>query len=863
MAATGSVAAGTRVGRYEIVSLLRQGGMGEVYSAEDHNLGRRVALKILPRHRTSDPERVARFVREVRASSTLNHPAIVSVHDAGSEGDVHFLAMELIDGLPLSEWMRRRRSIEGRAEIMAQVADGLAKAHDAGIVHRDLKPDNIMVTAESRAKIVDFGVAKLTERLGNAPVTGVSTPTSRVGTTAYMSPEQIDGKPLDHRTDVFSFGVVLYELLTGVNPFTAPHYADTIHNVVHLAPPMDRVPGGLRRVVQRCLQKEPELRYDSLRDAALDLREAANVTAPPRGRRKLAVLLAIAVSIAAAGAAWWLVRHRAADGKVEPRGMTMTRLTHSGKVTTAAISPDGKYVVHAVTEGDRQALYVKQIATGVVTRIADPAPVYYFDVSLSPDGNYLYYAAAARIDPNLANIEQLPLLGGTPRRIASDTEFRFSVSPDGTQIAFCRFNALSREYRITTAAVDGSGERVVVHRKQPEFLSAPVWTPDGSALTFAAGSARTDKGALYQIRLASGKIEPVAMPEFHGIGSYQWLSDGSGALMTVYAREQPPQIWFVPTGAREGKKITSEVSGYHDIVLTADSSSFSAVREVIDSNIYTLALDGKRGEEPHALTSGYGNWLGGNGVLWLNDDEVIVSSLADGTSNYSIVPTNGATPRRFIQSMRAWALTVSPDRLHIAFVSDKSGANEIWIADVTGANARQLTTRGTAGWPAFTPDGRAIVYVRSEEGQRVWRIPIDGSTAPVRITDAPANRPYVSPDGKWLLCRLRSTDASSPLWRTAILPLQGNAPPRYFDAPRSGGPPTLQWHPNGRAFLYVDYRNGVANLWMQDIDGGPPRQMTFLESGEIFSFDVSPDGKRLLLARGEQTSDAVLIRDFR
>jgi len=257
MPPTGSVPAGTRVGRYEILSLLRQGGMGEVYSAEDCHLHRRVALKILPKHRTSDPERVARFVREVQASATLNHPSIVAVHDAGSDGDVHYLAMELIDGAPLSEWMRKRRALAARVELMAQVAEGLARAHDEGIVHRDLKPDNIMVTPDGRAKIVDFGVAKLTERVGErAASTGITTPTSRVGTTAYMSPEQIEGRKLDRRTDVFSFGVVLYELLAGANPFAAPQYADTLHNVIHRDPPLDEIPPSLRRIVSRCLRKD-------------------------------------------------------------------------------------------------------------------------------------------------------------------------------------------------------------------------------------------------------------------------------------------------------------------------------------------------------------------------------------------------------------------------------------------------------------------------------------------------------------------------------------------------------------------------------------------------------------------------------
>ncbi|HYO77857.1 MAG TPA: protein kinase, partial [Thermoanaerobaculia bacterium] len=490
MATSGSVPAGTRVGRYEIVSLLRQGGMGEVYTARDGNLGRDVALKILPKNRTSDPARVARFVREARASLTLNHPSIVAVHDAGAEDGVHFLAMELIDGKPLSEWMRQRHSVAARVEVMAQVAEGLAQAHGAGIVHRDLKPDNIMVTKDGRAKIVDFGVAKLTERLGErTALTGITTPTSRVGTTAYMSPEQVEGKPLDHRTDVFSFGIVCYELLTGANPFAAPQYADTLHNIAHLAPPLEPLPHALRRVVQRCLRKEPELRYDSLRDAALDLREAMLAIDPPERRvRRGWAMAALSVGASGARATWLVLTGRAESARAANSGMTMSRLTHSGRVTTAAISPDGKYLVHAVREGEGEALYVKQIATGTLTRIAEPAPRNHFNLQVSHDSSYAFYAAAARREPNVAHVYQLPLLGGTPRLVAADTEFWFSLSPDGTRVVFRRYDAVDRVHRITVAAVDGTEERVVLARTMPEFIEAPRWMPDGQSITFFAGN---------------------------------------------------------------------------------------------------------------------------------------------------------------------------------------------------------------------------------------------------------------------------------------------------------------------------------------------------------------------------------------
>jgi Tol biopolymer transport system component/predicted Ser/Thr protein kinase len=856
---SGSVPAGTRVGRYEIVSLLRQGGMGEVYAADDCNLGRRVALKILPRNRTSDPERVARFVREARASSTLNHPSIVAVHDAGSEGDLHFLAMELIDGQPLSEWMRRRQSIAQRVEVMAQVADGLAQAHDAGIVHRDLKPDNVMVTPDGRAKIVDFGVAKLTERIGErAAVTGVTTPTSRVGTTAYMAPEQIEGKSIDHRTDVFAFGVVLFEVLTGANPFASAQYADTIHNVVHLEPPLERVPPALHRVVKRCLRKEPELRYDSLRDVALDLREAELELAPPRRRRRWLGAIA-ALLIAGAAAAWWVWSHRQNEGL--QRGMTMTRLTHNGGVSTAALSPDGKYLVHAVREGADEALYVKQIATGQLTKIAAAAPLYYFDLKVSADGNYAYYIATDRAEPNVASLYQISLLGGDPRLIAADTEFNLALSPDGTQVAFRRFNAFDREHRITIAAIDGSGEQIVVRRRYPEFANSPVFEPGGKSITFIGGDELKREGGLYRLTLATSAVEKIPTPEFPGVGTYAWLPDGSGILATVFDREQPPQIWFVPSGKTEARKVTSEVSAYFGVTPSADAQSFAAVREVTDSNIYTMNLGST--EPPRALTSGFGNWVGGGGVQWLNEREVAFSATTNGENTVYAVSADGGTPRRLVHNLPVWNFSMSPDETHMAFVSDKSGTAEIWMADANGANARQVTSMGNVGAPSFTADGRSIIFASFSKWQYAWRVPVDGSAPPVRLTDIPTNQPQPSPDGKWLVCRLRSTQPNVPLWRTAIVPVDRSGPPRFFNVPRFGGPPMLQWHPNGRAFLYIDYVDGVANVWAQDLDGSAPRRLTSFESGRIFSYDLAPDGKRMVISRGEQTRDAVLIRNFR
>ena len=541
--------------------------------------------------------------------------------------------------------------------------------------------------------------------------------------------------------------------------------------------------------------------------------------------------------------------------------MTMTRLTNCGKVMTAAISPDGKYLVHAVREGDGEALYVKQIATGTVTKIAESALRFHYNLSVSPDGNYAYYSVAERSEPNVVAIEQLPLLGGAPRRIAEDTESWYSLSPDGTRVVFCRFSAITRESAITIAAVDGGGEQVILRRMRPDSLDQPAWTQDGAAVTFVGGSVKSRR-SLYRLTLATGDLVVVPTPDFPGVDSYAWLPDGSGMLVCVYEREQPPQIWFVPEGKTAARKITSEVSAYFGVKPTADSRTFSVVRQVTDSNIYLTTLDGK---PERALTSGVGNWVGGGagGVRWLSEGQVAFSAHANGMNTFYTVDLNGGAPRRLIQNMPVRGLVVSPDRKRIAFVSEKSGTHEIWIADAAGTNARQLTHDSNSNWPSFTADGKSIVHLRFDEGQQVWSIPVDGKGPPVRITHVPSNRPSVSPDGKSLLCRLRSTTPGVELWRTAIVPMNGKGEPRYFRSPRSGGATATQWHPNGRAFLYADVVGEAANIWMQDIDGSEPRQLTHFESGEIFSFDLAADGKRMVITRGQSSSDAMLIRDFR
>jgi Tol biopolymer transport system component len=541
--------------------------------------------------------------------------------------------------------------------------------------------------------------------------------------------------------------------------------------------------------------------------------------------------------------------------------MVMSRLTNSGKVTMAAISPDGKYLVYAERAGADQGLYVKQIATGTVTCIVNAAPVTYFTIQISPDGAYAYYTSASHIEQNVLNLDQIPLLGGPTRRIAGNTEHWFSLSPDGTRVVFRRYNVLDRQHVMTVAAIDGSGEQALLRRRHPEYIDSPVFTPDGEAISFISGNvAQRNSGAFYRMDLDTHAIAKIQLPRFPGVGSYAWLADG-GILVAAFDREQPPQIWYGPPGDSTGKKVTSDVSSYYGVTPTADSRSFSAVRDTTDSNIYTATLGN---DTLLPLTLGIGNRIGGGtgGVRWLDEHQVLFSGAIDGMNTIFVVDAQGGTPRRLIYNMNAWSIAVSRDGRRIAYVSEKSGSNQIWIVDANGANARLITHEGNASAPAFTPDGQSIIYMRSDEQQLAWRVPIDGSASPVAITHAPTNRPTISPDGTMLLCRLRTHGESGAIWRSAVIPLDGG-PTRFFDVPVHGAAPMLQWCPDGRGFFFIDSADGVANVWRQPLDGGAPRQETFFKSGETFSFDIAADGKSLAISRGESTRDVVLIRDFK
>ena len=857
--------AGLELERYRVESLLALGGMSEVYVAKDNVLGRRVALKVL---RDPDRDRVQRFIREAEAASSLNHPAIVAVHDSGTAEigaeTVRYLAMELVDGQTLAAWAKTTRDRRRRLDVMAGVAEGLARAHGHGIIHRDLKPDNIMVARGGYPKILDFGVAKLTERAASSDDTAAD---ALLGTVAYMSPEQAERRVVDRRSDIFSFGAVLYEVMSDAPAFKRSTTVDTLHAIAHEMPTFDHLEPALARIVRRCLAKTPEERYDSMHDVALDLRELAQAAVEVRQRTMLRVLVPILLAVIAL-ATWMSIREsrEAVEREAPPPAapaMSMERLTNNGRTFTGAVSPDGRFVVYGVRDAGTQTLWIKQIATNTAVRLRPAEQVYYSRVMFNPDGSYIYYSAAAHAEPNVFDLYRVPAIGGEPQKIAADMEGGFTVSPDGKEIAYRRFNAFIRDSVVFLYSVEQRTERELLRKKYPDMIEPVSWIPKTNelALVWYRPTPRVRITFLaYDVPLQKQRV--IGTPEWRrvvearGMGSYLWLPDGSGSVATVSIQRQAPQIWWAPAGGAP-LKITADVSSYSDVTVTADSSTLVAVRADASANVWIAPVGEGR---PRALTTGAGNRFGTGGVAWTKDGILFTNVGVDGPRLNRVDPTSSAVDD-LGDRVSAWMPSVSADGTRLTYMSDHAGGGiNVWIAGPDGARPTQVTRTERVTSPQFFPDGRSLLFVWSSREQTLWRTSLDGKEM-VQLTHAPTFNPVVSGDGKWILCRLRSNDGKSPLWRTTLLTAEGKFV-RELPMPRFGNGPIFRWLPDGR-IAYVDFKDGVSNIWACDREGNDPRQLTFFEEGSIYAFDVAPDGRSLALSRGDPVSDLVLIRGFR
>ncbi len=921
------LSAGQIIGPYKILSLLGVGGMGEVYLAQDSRLGRKVALKLIAKDFAKDERRVHRFEQEARAVSALNHPNVCVIHEVGTtEHGRHFIAMEHIDGITLRDRMSAGRLTPPEAlDVALQVAAALAAAHMAGIVHRDIKPENIMLRGDGYIKVLDFGLAKLNEspiaqqnlHEASTLATMHTEPGTLMGTVKYMSPEHLRELPVDERTDIWSLGVVLHEMLTGITPFEAPQKNDVIALVLKSEPPELVLFGGLtagfQQVIKKALSKERNERYLTVKEFAADLkrlrrqlRSQLEIEVAPellaqstldlestlherremtRGRRGSSVFFRIksqalstaeyllseirehktaaiftgvtAVFVIFLGVE--LPRSRFATWFMRPvapsQTMTMEPLTNSGKSVCAAISRDGKHVAHAEDKDGLQELLVTSIATRATAVLVPASQVKYRGVTFSPDGNYLYFTRTEKSE--VGTLYQVALPGSAPRKIKDGVDSPISFSPDGDRFAFVRSDRASGEDFLMLAGIDGSGEQALANRRGGNRFSAkgPAWAPDGK--TIVCGAGWWNKGYhmnLVAVSVEDGSEKPVGEQQWFSIFQVAWLEDMSGLIIS--AREQwtsPYQLWRISYPGGESLKLTNDVDEYDGVSLSGDAATIASVQSHQDGEIW-LAPDGDA-LRARAVTSKVGR---GYGLSWTSNGRIVFSSKAGNNLNISVINPDGSDQTQLtVNAGDNYNPATSPDGRFIVFASNRSGSLNIWRMNANdGSEPRQLTFSDGNSYPSCSPDSRWVFYDnQSNAVTTLWKVSIDGG-GQVQLTDKHSRFPAVSPNNQFIACTYYVNAGTRGI---AVLPVHGGTPVKLLQIPIMDWQ-RVQWMSDGSALAYIDTVDGVSNIRSYDLNSGTTKQLTNFKEDQIFAYAWSPDFKQLACDRGRKVSDVMIIK---
>ena len=898
-----------RIARYRIVGPLGAGGMGEVYIARDETLERSVALKILPPNLVRNDERVRRFVTEAKSASSLNHPNIVTIHEIGQDRVIpgrpgaepgeplHYMAMELVAGDTLDQKIHHEKTdLRTLLGWIAQAAEGIAKAHAAGIVHRDLKPGNIMVSKDGFAKVLDFGLAKLTERAGVSDAERTSAPTQAaatgagvvMGTVGYMSPEQVQARTVDHRSDIFSLGCIVYEAATRRRPFVADSDIEVMHLILKEKPPPveelnPEVPGEVRRLIRRCLAKSPEQRFQSMKDLAIDLRELTEEweslststpsgtsavrgsgAAASAGKRALnpAMIAALLIGVAGAGYGLYSYLHRAAPAAgaaaTALQDLRMAVLLSRDDLTESALSADGRYLAFVTFQDRATSLKVRQVRTGSDVVIVPESAQPIRGIAFSRDGDYLYYLNRDADSPNYQALYLVPSLGGTPRKIVFDVDSAPTFSPDGKRACFRRGLIDQGADSLVVVDLDTLQERTLVRIQRPEeFAAAPAWSPDGATIAAAVQSGAAGvKSRIEAIDAASGRRTTVGGGPWLLISSLGWMPDGKGILASALdpASGGAHQVYRVGYPGGETLRLTSDLDGYTNLSIAGDGSA-AAIRRVTVDNLW-VARPGTK-QEPQAMTFASGS---ANSILQLQ-------------------PLPGGA---------------------VAFAAPQNNRVFLWRIDADGSNRRQLTSQGVYVINVLYARGAGLVFSQVDEGgnllAHIWRMDPDGGGL-TRLTDGNGEQlGSLSPAGDWFAYslwddprrsslirkvaggdprRIEGTEGDPPLFSydgrrllyTTLTERQKRFfPQRHIMDVESGReeatfllPPGAQdelWAPDGRSLTYIDRDRGW-NLMRKPLPDGAPVALTSFTDGQIFDHGWSPDGSRMVLHRRAAGRDSL------
>ena len=882
------ILAGTQFGDCEILAPLGAGAMGEVYRARDNSLGREVALKLLPEQLASDPDRLRRFEQEARAAAALNHPNIVAVYRFGTQnGNTPYLVTELLQGQTLRERLKQGPiPVRKTVDYAVQIARGLAAAHDRGIVHRDLKPENIFLTRDGLVKILDFGLAKLKAPEGSEMQSTIASPGSTepgmvLGTVGYMSPEQVRGLLADHRSDIFSLGTILYEMLSGNRAFQGATSADTMSAILREEPAelsnaVRNLPPALARIVHRCLEKDPAERFQSARDLAFNLElltrddegsgSAVALPAKKFSRRRFPVLV-VATVLAAAGlgflAARWLRPPPRASAPVVLRRLT----DFVGVEEFPTLSPDGKSVAFTADVGGMRHVWVRLLAGGMPLQITHDDNDHQ-SPRWSPDSASLIYYSPSREPNGLGTIWEVSALGGTARPIATSLGGG-DISHDGTHIAY--FRAQQGQIELAVADRDGTNSKTLARLPLGGYSSLR-WSPDDRMLGFQHGQVFSYD--IYYVPVAGGA--PISVTQDSSpLGGFAWLPDSSGVIYSSSRGETvlylpTMNLWSVRIGGKDLRQLTFGETSYVSPDLDS-SGNLVASRSRTQFDIWKYPVDGKpqdntrRGVQithqtgvvqtpsvgPHDRELVYLSDSGGHGNLWIATLE------------------SGATRQITFEQDPRLALGVpvwSPDGAYIAYVTRSRTTWNVdqWLIKSDGTNAHKVSDVG--GWATWSPDGRWLYFAEPgrDGSYRILKRAPDSDQNVVVRNDG--QRPAVGLDGSlYFAHELANVNGSSDIEILRANPENGPAQ-RMAHIPGSRVPPWLMMQPvlspDGKWLALPLTDGGSTNIWALPTVGGEMHRITdFGHEATLIARRVSwsSDGHSIYAAVGKGEADVVLL----